>query len=226
MKPGSGSSSTAVESNTGSVSLAWLTALQILLLLLLQWAPSARAAEFGGGVKPVAAEISYFIDADGSMAIEEISSEQLRGRFTNLDVPRGMEHVRGSVWVRVTVPETSWTVKTLWLQLATPTVDEARLYIPDESGEYVLSKVATSHDPFTRRDVPYRTPVFKLSNTTQNPYTVYLRLKSDDAMVIWTKIWEPEYFVAHISTEQFVMGVYAAIHLLTVLGFLWLWQGV
>jgi len=223
MKPESGSSSTAVGSNPSSWSLAWLTALQILLLLL-QCAPSAQAADRGGSIEPGAAEISYLVDAEDSMGIREISSEQLSSSFTNIYVPRGMEHVRGSVWVRVTVPESTWSGKTLWLQLATPTVDEARLYIPDESEEYVLSKVIASNDLFAQRDIPYRTPVFKLSNTLQNPYTVYLRLKSDDAMVVGPKIWEPEDFVAHISTEQFVMGVFAAIHLMTALGFLWLWQ--
>lgn len=223
MKPKTGSSPTAVRSNLSSWRLAWLTALQIALLLL-QWVPSAQAAEFGGGGKPIAAEIAYLIDPDGSMGIREISSEQLSRSFTKLHAPRGMGHVRGSVWVRVTVHESSWSGKTLWLQVATPTVDEARLYIPDESGKYVLSKVAASHDPFAQRDVPYRSIVFKLLNISQNSYTAYLRLKSDDAMVIGPKIWMPEDFVEHIATDQFVMGVYAAIHVLTALGFLGLWQ--
>lgn len=159
--------------------------------------------------------------------------EDPTGRMTLQDV-LALGDEAFTPWQEGTAPSFSYSTSAFWLrfplsaggapgsawilEVAYPLVQEMDMYLLDyrESRE-ILHHRGGSRYPFHRRQVSYRNVVFPLGELSDPPYEVYLRVRSEAALVLPLYLWRGGDFTASLAREYLLLGAYFGILLILVL---------
>lgn len=128
--------------------------------------------------------------------------------------------VPGVVWVRMQVQTTASSPVHWMLMLSNPLLDEATLYNMDATPRKIRSGEAVGREHWP---VNYRSAVFALTLTDNQPHVLLLRLKSKNAMSVSVRLMPQPQFSEKISMEYLGYGLYFGIYLVLILfhGFFW-----
>lgn len=192
-----------------------------LNLLILLWVVLA-SADSRATIVP-SYQLGAFKDPGGSLGITEVA-EMDPVQFKPLPygaLSAGFTH--DTFWFRLTVdaPKGEW-----WLDILPPVLDDLRLYEPDRTnpGSW-LERRSGDMLPFSSRELPYRSFVFKLQHDNPGPRTYYMRLQTISASMLTTRLLSPPDFMATTTLEAGLMLATIAVVLIVAMLNLnnWLW---
>lgn len=198
--------------------------LRLLLLLLTLIPPLACQAGTGQAVP-----LAFLVDANGQENIESVSAPSRINDFRDLRHGFSGGYTRKVHWFRFTlsppVSQNGESLRVSWLEIHPTYLDDIRLYQPDPArpGEFIERRTGDLQ-PFSNREIPYRSFVLPVEFSAQEPVTFYLRLESSSSSLLILHQWNPEDFLAAEAREYALLGAYYGV-LLTVF-IINLWQGL
>ena len=162
---------------------------------------------------------SILEDPSRTLALADVQKSDLAARFIG-DWPAtkgiSFSYTRSAYWLRLRVSNTSDQSVMRLLELSYAHYLKAQLYQPDEGGAY-QSITLSNIMPFSTRPVPNRNFVFPVNLPARADHVLYLRLESNDAMVIPGRLWEPTAFHAYERNDYFAQAWYFGMALAMVL---------
>lgn len=200
---------------------SFLCSMILLLACLLSTASMAQQILPDSGKVSLGEHWALLLDPDEALTVADLAQPEVAARFAPQSAPPALGYIRGAAWLRITVTRPATAEPEWWLELHAPTLDEAILYLPRADGS-IDTRVAGDAHPRERRDVDFRSPLFKLDLPADTPLTFYVRIKGVNALSFQLLLWSPETFVEELAREQLLLGCFLAIHLLLFLSSLWL----
>ena len=123
-------------------------------------------------------------------------------------------------WVRLTVQNDSIESLSRFIEIGFPLLDSLKLYVFSLSqGKKKLKRIEiTGRDfPFNSRIFHHRNFIFPVDIYSKEKIILFLRIKTDDAMIFPIKIWKASSLNQQIQKEQFLFGIYYGIILVMIL---------
>ncbi len=163
------------------------------------------------------------LDIHGILAREDTPAgagfEPSGGRFAK-------GYTKDAYWLRLRVARDEHAPAEWWLVAWPPFINDLRLFVPDETGEYQEFR-AGDHIPVSQRTMATRETVFPLTLDTQ-PVTIYLRIASNTSVVLDLSLWGHQAFVesAIISNTRhgLFLGLILTTLVISILSAIWLRQ--
>ncbi|MBE7440251.1 MAG: response regulator [Spirochaetales bacterium] len=158
-------------------------------------------------------------DPEGSLSYEQVQTMpfvRTSGRHLN----RGFRAT--TVWVRIQAGNRSQAGEWL-LELAHPITDSIQAYLPALDGKVEL-RTAGDTLKFAERELAHRNFFFRMRLPAEAITPLYLRIQTQDALVLKFKIWKADALLEQSTAEQASSGLYYGIMLAMILynGFLFL----
>ncbi len=177
-------------------------------IALAAGAAAAAVGELAVGPQeryPLSRSFTVLEDPSGELTIDDVQRLAVQQRFGA--VPQRGDGVnfgftRSAIWLRI-VLHAPLEIQPDWLlELAYPPLDSIELYAPDGPG---LDRQAGGDLlPFSARAVPHRNHVLRVTLRPGGSTTLYLRLRSQGAVVAAATLWRPAALWQH---DQALYGV-------------------
>lgn len=172
-----------------------------------------------GGSVELDAQREILLDPDGTLTVEQVVSRS--HEFAPPGQIKKLGYLKGAAWLRFTLTSPQGSASLWWLELQSPLVDHATLYIPTREGSYHTA-LAGDHERLDARELPYRNPLFRLELPADEATTVLVRVQGRNTMNFRTVLWTPEQFLESLQREKLFFGLFISILLLTMLYSFWL----
>lgn len=197
----------------------------LMLLSLLGLLIPARAALVlpDSGKVSLSAHWALLLDPGMSFDATTLSQPEWVARFEPQHRAPALGYLKGAVWLRITLRRPATAAAEWWLELQSPTLDEAMLYRLQPDGSPLLG-IDGNHHARQGQDVSYRNPVFRLELPADTEVSFLIRVRGQNSLSFQLQLWTPDAFVAAIGPEQLAFGVLLAVHLVLILTNLWFFQ--
>ena len=199
-----------------------------LLALPLVGSPDTALPLPAAGKLDLTHHLEYLPDPGGIWEIGEVAGLQAtrftpspRQPTTPLTTSQGPAD---ALWLRFTLERGPSGLDEAWLEVAPPTLDDVRLYLPRADGGFTERRSGQTW-PWTEREVDYRQPLFRLQLAAV-PTTYYLRLQTRLVTRPALTLWPPLAFTEAAMAEARVWGLYFGVYALIALlhAFFWMWS--
>lgn len=185
----------------------WLLAMGCVLALAAgAGEPAVGELGIGGAQRyPLSRSFTFLEDPSGALTIDDVLQPAVQARFGA--VPQRGDGVnfgftRSAIWLRVVLHAPAEAAPDWLLELAYPPLDSIELYAPDGPG---LDRQAGGDLlPFSARTVPHRNHVLPVTLRPGGSTALYLRLRSQGAVIAAATLWRPTALWQH---DQAVYGV-------------------
>ena len=159
---------------------------------------------------------SYLEDPTRSLTIEEISGPEYIDKFLKNTRPSpNFGYTKSDYWLRFTVKNmseryTAWILRAeyIWHR-------DLDLYIPDGEGGFLAKKTGHVY-PMRNQDLKNSRLLFDFSVDRGAEKTLYLRVRSNEAMILSFKIFSYNRFNAQDHESQLLYGLYYGVLLIMV----------
>ncbi len=163
-------------------------------------------------------------DPDRKFTIQDVATAPLADRFTpSRSQSPGFGFGASAQWIRFTLVNASSACRDWVLELQSPTIDYINLYCSQGDGSF---RKHSSGDavPFTKWEIAYSSPAFRLKIPPGEQITCYLRLESSGLIRAPLFLRTSEAFESHARREQIWSGLFfGATAIIVIYGiFLWL----
>lgn len=167
-------------------------------------------------------DLAVLVDPGGTETIDSVTSALASLHFTPVRGAFSAGYTRNVHWLRFTVWASSpgdW-----WLEVQPPFLDDLRLYEPvAEAPGSFNGRRSGDQLPFSFREEPHRSFIFKLQMDDTLPHTLYLRLQTTSSSLVFLKLWNAREFHSATNLEYGILGVYYGIIFFVLLFNLILW---
>jgi signal transduction histidine kinase/CheY-like chemotaxis protein len=165
----------------------------------------------------LAGRVLVLVDKDRSLRPSDMFSGAADERFiTPQNRELNYSFSRSAYWVRFTVENRARHVERWVLKIPYPVIDSAVLYCRDETGGIVEMKNGDSL-PFHERPIASNNLAYLLTQKAGSTQTYYLKVTSNNSIVIPMEILSAREFARKSSTEQLVLGFYYGLLFIMVL---------
>jgi signal transduction histidine kinase len=159
------------------------------------------------GIAPGQAEGLF--DATGRLTLAEVTQSR-DWVATQGDTLAGYRF--DPYWLRLTLHRPPGAPGEWWLEVQPSHFDEVSLFVPDGAGGFT-ERMAGDTLPFAVREIPYRTPVFRIHLAEDQHLTVYLRVRSTNVIQLFPRLWQPWAFQAATAREMLLLGGFVGLML-------------
>jgi two-component system, sensor histidine kinase LadS len=137
--------------------------------------------------------------------------DQIRERpFTPLAGQAGFGFTRDVIWLKLDVHENAGALKPddghWWLEVALPSLDDLRLYVPEADGRYRMTR-SGDHQPFAERPLAHRLFLFPLELPGPGTHSLYLRVATGDSLAVPIRLWGPQSLRERMAHENLWLGI-------------------
>jgi two-component system, sensor histidine kinase LadS len=137
--------------------------------------------------------------------------DQIRERpFTPLAGQAGFGFTRDVIWLKLDVHEHAGALKPddghWWLEVALPSLDDLRLYVPEADGRYRMTR-SGDHQPFAERPLAHRLFLFPLELPGPGTHSLYLRVATGDSLAVPIRLWGPQSLRERMAHENLWLGI-------------------
>jgi AraC-like DNA-binding protein len=160
----------------------------VVLLLVVPWGAGLRAQECTRAVAPVlaltttsgeiqvAGSASVYLDPGGAAEYDDVATAYRQGRFIqHCAADLQPSDPAAALWLRFEISRSTDSLKRWILTFGQSQIDEARLFLPQPGGLYVLKRSGRAV-PASARDTISRWPAIGLELSANNTTPVFLRL--------------------------------------------------
>lgn len=152
------------------------------------------------------AELAYFRDREGRLAVHEVSSPSFAEHFQRLEHSGAFGYTQDTIWLRIRLQRTK-DARSAWrLEVTNPYINDLRFFSPGQSG--FDEAQAGDRYPFEARQVAFHNPVFHVELPDEAPRTFYLRIQTDSSTAADLVLWSPP---ALREAEQLELLVFGSI---------------
>lgn len=149
----------------------------------------------------------YLKDSEGNLKIENILSEYQHRFIPSQTEALNFAYTSAAYWIRFTVENPSNEDREFIFLDDYPLTDEIMIFAPDVDRSSPI-KISGRLHPLSSRDEVYRAFAFRLSLPPQTSRTYYLRVISDDSLVVRPVIISPSQFAIHAYFSNLIFGGY------------------
>lgn len=162
--------------------------------------------------------LAYLADPTGTETISTVTRPSRAGDF--IASPQGLAagYTRSVHWLRFTLQAPPDGI--VLLEVQPPYLDDLQLYVPDGHGGYVLRQSGDRH-PFSSRDVPARSFVFRFDLPDDGAHTVYLRVQTSSTSLVVLRAFRQGGYAEALASEYLLLGLYYGLLLAMLLFNVW-----
>ena len=143
---------------------------------------------------PLGFSMHYLTDKEGKWTIEDVRSEKISAMFAPLGAPApSFGHSGSARWLRLDIYNNSADRLSGILEERAPWIDSMDVYILKPAGGYDVRR-SGALVPFSQREIPHRSFLFRLDFYPQETKTLYIRMESKMAAVAPFTLWRAEGF--------------------------------
>jgi len=150
--------------------------------------------------------LSVLRDPSGRLDFDQVRERS----FTPLTGQAGFGFTHDVIWLKLDVHEDSGALEPddghWWLEVALPSLDDLRLYVPDADGHYRMTRVG-DRQPFAERPLAHRLFIFPLALPGPGTYSLYLRVATDDSLAVPMRLWGPQSLRERMAHENLWLGI-------------------
>jgi two-component system, sensor histidine kinase and response regulator len=160
------------------------------------------------GEYPLGMHLAYLEDPDGALTIEQVSGPDYAGRFIpSQSHPLNLGLTDSIYWLRFQVDDRAEQPTQWLLEVEFPSLHALTFYRPASDGVGFVALETGYTLPFSSREVPDHTFLFKLLQPPDTNQTYYLRVQNSQ-MTLPLFIWSMEAFLAESQHEYVWLGFY------------------
>jgi len=191
--------------------------LRPLLAAMLAFAVCARAGDTielpqGDVVDDLGSKISYLIDPEGSLTIDDVRAPAMAARFVrNTGQHPNFGFTRDWIWLRVTVQPRPDDARPWTLEIAYPPLDAVEIYTPtwsaDGTTRYGLRATGDTV-PFAAREILSKDYLFGLALQPGVAQTIYVRVRSDSSITVPMRLLSKAGMENERWGESFILALF------------------
>ena len=122
-------------------------------------------------------------------------------------------YIRDTVWLRV--PLSAIPSDRKLLEIRYPQLDDITFYLIENG--VVRQRVSTGdHLPFAQRQIQHRNFLFSFETDPQSEYQAFLRIRTQGAMQIPVRLWDPRTYFEATSIEDQMHAIYYGILIMVI----------
>jgi signal transduction histidine kinase len=203
-----------------------LRRLVLLLFGLLLAAGGAGAADRVLDAGRLASEsvsltgyFSVLVDPDRSLTLADVQRPDIAARFVGGQAvveTLNLGYTHSACWLRLQLRNSTDLPVTRMLDIGYPVLSDIQFHqaLPDGRWQSLATGVAM---PFASRPYPNRYFVFPLTLPAHSEQTLYLRVRTESAMLIPARLWEPAAFDVQERDDYALHGLYLGIAMAMIL---------
>jgi signal transduction histidine kinase len=161
---------------------------------------------------PLGRAFDVLEDPSLGLSIDSVAAAASSARFrvSTQEAPN-FSTSRSAFWVKFTLHNLS--SNSVWiLESQYPVLDTVELYAPSDTAASGWTRITLGDAvPFSKRDLPYRTCLFRLNVPQGATQTLYMRFVSNGAVIIPCSLWSSEGFLHKTYTERALQGAFFGI---------------
>ncbi|KSM48751.1 sensor domain-containing diguanylate cyclase [Pseudomonas aeruginosa] len=184
-------------------------ALLAVIFLLLASAVSRAAPEFPAPPASGAwlnGSLDLLEDPDGNLAVEDLEQTEQAGRFVAAAGRTSVGLSRSVWWLRLDLPRREAVSGGWWLEVASASLHDLRLYLPDERGGFREHRSGEAVPFAEGRDHAYRHPLFQLP-PGDGSLRVYLRSYDPGGNAFPLRLWSHDELLEYRSQGNLLFGM-------------------
>lgn len=198
-------------------SLVWRV-FAVVLLLVVPWGSAAFAGNCARATLPVlslgaasgplqvAGAAAVFRDLTGEAEYEDVAAAYRQGRFTqHCGADVAPSDLAGALWMRFDVSRPADGLKNWILTFGQSQIDEARLYLPQPGGLYVLKRAGRAV-PVSAQDTISRWPAMGVEFAGRDTTPLFLRVAGVTAPYLSVQLVPERLFTAGESRDLLVLA--------------------
>ncbi|PKL36223.1 MAG: histidine kinase [Spirochaetae bacterium HGW-Spirochaetae-1] len=161
-------------------------------------------------------------DASGNLTLEDVTAGAWsRGFVRNSSKISNFGFTKSSYWTRFILKNTAKTWHQWVLEVGFPLIDSIDIYyVPlGKNGSPLSSwnhEVNGREQPYIQRPIDHRNFIFHLTFDRSDEMLIYMRFKTQDAMIFPVTVWTERNFASKIQTELLLFGIYYGIILVMI----------
>lgn len=150
-------------------------------------------------------------DPGGELTLDDVSSPENSDRFfPSSDFTPIFGYTNSVYWVRFRLVNSTREELHYFLQHNHSFINRVSFY-QLEKGEVIDSGEAGRMVPFSRRDIPHRFQIFKLTIEPNTENVIYMRFSGTGAMIIPLKLSTADAFIRDMGIEQTIVALYYGV---------------
>ncbi len=154
-------------------------------------------------------------DKHGNWTIEDVTRPEMLAKFTwtpNKTDAHNFGLTNSTYWMMVTLAYPSWNnnierEKNWYLEVARSQLQICELFIPNGDGTF-RKEAVDLREPYSVRKVRHSNSVFPISTQLDQKITLYLRVQSDNALILPLNLWTPKKFIEKVADDELIYGVF------------------
>lgn len=155
--------------------------------------------------------LSYLEDKNGIFSIYDIQKNDFKSRFRPCEcITPGFGFTSSTYWFKFTLYNPLKEKLLRYLEIEYPLLDHISLFVPTGENEFI-SYSEGDRNVFSKREIPYRNFVFRLSIPPQKRLTYYLKVKTSSSLNVPIRLYSENAFIDKIESEETALGVYFGI---------------
>lgn len=203
--------------NRGSVSGCCRGIAFVVLLFAFLFVSSAHALTLNPTQKkqPVTSGISQLIETDQPLTIETLL-QQPEQDWTPVTSGINAGYTRTPHWFTFKLTNTTASVQERVLEISYPQLDHLEVYLV-ENGQLVSAWLTGDTYPFSQRPIESSRFVFPLTVAADGALDVYLRIRTEGALMAPITLWQPAQFDSHAANTLAAQSMFYGMLLVMAL---------
>lgn len=208
--------------------MRWLRYLAVLALwfAFLEANSSPLVLDAHTDKASLSAHVEYLRDPGGLFSVDDINSPSLRSAFLPGNGNLNFGLTRDTIWLRIEVIRTVGAPVEWWLEVAPAYLGELAMFVvsDDRTGSLIKPIKSGMMLPFSDREFKVRNSTFKTAFATNEPYVIYLKIRSTTPINVRATLWQPLKYAEDSASVNIFLGIYlGAILIIFVLSAM-LWR--
>jgi len=195
--------------------VAWLGALALILLARAGFAGPAPA-QLGAGQQDLdlGPHVEVLVDPTNRLTIEAVAAAERRPDFGPAPPAGRLAGLSSATfWLHFRLAGGPPARDPLVLEVDYPLLDRVELY-EERPGAGFSRRTSGDAVSFSRWELAHASPAFLIEPPGESPRSYYLRIQSTGAIQAPLRLMRYEAFVAHLETDQLVLGLYQGMLLI------------
>ncbi len=182
---------------------------QILILAFLS--PAAHAGSImltpDSSGQNLNEQVELLEDKGAKLNIADMNDPAVQKRFTPALSKASVGQSANPWWIKVSLSATADAPRQWWLEIASVTLLDLQLYLPDGQGGWQMRQSGERVSFAEGRDYPHRRMLLRLPELGEQPLTFYLRTYDPAGNSFPLKTWQLDDLKSQISGENLLLGL-------------------
>lgn len=167
------------------------------------------------GTEQVLGRMDHLVDESDDLSLDQVRKMNF-APLPNVDKSPGFGFDRRTHWFRIRIlnqsKESEWRMEIPYAPL-----DQIDLYILSDSGSLKLHKTNGDIFRISKRDLPYRHPIFTFTIEPGQSRMLYLRVQTISSVQVPVVFWTPQTFQTASHRTQLINGLFYGAMLVMIL---------